>query len=62
MKPKEFAVSVIFGSGFHYFRAYKDTWADAKAMANWVQEMEDKAYKSRGKKGAKPTVHVWKMI
>jgi hypothetical protein len=56
-REKRFAISVQYGSGYHYFRSYHDE--DPTKLAEFEQELLNKAHKARGNRGAKPHVMVW---
>lgn len=59
MKTKEYAISIQWGGGIHYFVAYASTLIQAGKIALSRSDMLDQ----RGqKRGAKPTVHIWKEV
>lgn len=62
MKPKPFMISVQWGAGHHYFRQGSDTETDALVLRDHIQKQEDANHKSRGGRGAKPTVYAWKKL
>ena len=58
MNVKDFAVTVQWGKGMHYFVTTELTSRpDAEALAARLRALHKKHQKQ---KGAKPTVYVWK--
>ena len=55
MKAKNFAVSIQYGSSFHYFVGYADTREKALEIAK-------KQKPKIRKKGPRPTVRIWLMF
>lgn len=61
MKVDQFAVSVQWGGGFHYFQKYCPTYAEAQELANRLSVALDSDRKRKKHKGAEPLVHVWRL-
>lgn len=59
--PAEFAITVSWGKGIHYFLAYKDTPEAAESAATWVAG-ELRRRRRNSKKGARPAVHVYQKM
>lgn len=63
MKAKEFAVSVQYGGGHHFFIAYYDTYEEAANEAARAQTSRTAEYETRRKRGGPPpTVRVWRYV
>ena len=56
MKAKQYAVSIQYGGGYHYFAGYADTPGEARALANKRTPLKRKG------RGAKPIVMIWSQI
>ena len=62
MKIDKFAVSIQWGSGYHYFMGYYSDEAQAQSAADEAVEgiKKDRA-KKKGSKGATPHGFIWEM-
>ena len=59
MEVKNFAVSIQWGKGMHYFsQTDHETEEGAIQIAEKIAKNIDKNHK----KGARPTIHVWKLV
>lgn len=61
MTPRDFAVSVQYGAGWHHFKAYFDTYPEAFNAGQALINEELHRYQFRKKRGAKPKVYIWNM-
>ena len=59
MKAAKYAFSVQWGSGHHYFLRTDD---DIEKVSHWATSQAEMLRRRQGKRGAKPTVHVWKKL
>lgn len=62
MKVDQYAVSVQHGEGHHYFLRYEPTQKEAEELAVCQIKGEIARRAARNNKGAKPKVHVWRLV
>ena len=62
MKALEFAVVVQWGGGHIYFLSFHETGEEAQLAANRTEIRENNKHNSRRRRGAKPSVMVWRKL
>ena len=62
MDVKEFAVSVQWGKGLHYFSVQFDSEREAKHRAQKMAISFFEKYYKQKRKGAKPKLFVWQQV